>query len=302
MRLHEVSLSPTQSGSIATNLAAVETLITSLIGHSARTEDGLQSTAAQAASLHLASGGQRIRARLALHAALACDMIDTDSVVLAAASELLHNASLIHDDIQDQTQLRRGLDAIWVAFGIDVALCAGDLMLSATYAALAGLSDTTKLPALLTLVHNRTSIAIRGQCADLSKEAANDPDLARYETIAVAKSGALLSLPLELVFTAAGNEKLALQARVAVEHFAIGYQIADDIEDLAHDAGAEKIALNIVLILGGGTSALFEARDLAQRHLRAAASAALTLPQGVGNLLRDQALRLSATLVPVAGP
>lgn len=302
MRLHQVSLSPNQSGSMATNLAAVETLITDLIGGSAKTADGLPSTVAQAASVHLAAGGQRIRARLALHAAVACDMADTDSVVIAAASELLHNASLVHDDIQDQTRLRRGFNAIWVTFGIDVALCAGDLMLSAAYAALGGLSDTTKLPALLSLVHNRTSIAIRGQCADLCVEAADEIDLVRYETIAVAKSGALLSLPLELVLTASGNENLALQARIAVEHFAIGYQIADDIEDLAHDAGAQKIAINIVLILGGGTSALFEARCLAQRHLRAAASAALALPHGAGKLLSEQALRLSATLAPVAAP
>lgn len=300
MRLHEVSLSPTQSELMATNLAAVETLIISLMGNVSKSADELPSTVARAALVHLGSGGQRIRARLALHAARACGMAEMDSVVLAAASELLHNASLVHDDIQDQTPLRRGFDAIWTIFGPDVALCAGDLMLSAAYAALGGLSDTTKLPALLALVHNRTSIAIQGQCADLSGEAVDETNVVRYETIAVAKSGSLLSLPLELVLTASGNENLTLQARIAVEHFAIGYQIADDIEDLARDAEAKKVALNIVLILGGGTSALCQARGLALRHLRVAASAALALPHSAGILLREQALHLSATLEALA--
>jgi geranylgeranyl pyrophosphate synthase len=300
MRLHDVGLCPTQSGSITKSLAAVETLIANLIECPDTSVDGLPSTAAQAAARHLTAGGKRIRARLALHAALACDMKDTDGVVLAAVSELLHNASLVHDDIQDQTPTRRGFDALWASHGVDVALCAGDLMLSAAYAALAGLSDTTRLPALLMLIHNRTSVAIRGQCADLAADAADKIDVPRYEAIAVAKSGALLGLSLEIVFTASGNEALSLQARIAVEHFAIGYQIADDIVDLADDVRTQKVALNIVPILGGGASALFEARWLAQRHLRAAAAAALGLPHGAGNLLRDLALRLAATLSPVA--
>lgn len=102
-----------------------------------------------------------------------------------------------------------------------------------------------------------------------------------------------------MVFTAARNEGLALQARVAAERFAIGYQIADDIQDLGRDATAQEGALNIVLVLGTGDAALFKARWLAQRHLRAAASAALALPHGTGTLLREMALRLAATLAPV---
>jgi len=274
-------------------------LIAGLVGRTSRSADGLASTPAKAASIHLAAGGQGIRARLALHAAMACGLAEADGVALAAVAELLHNASLVHDDVQDRTQLRRGCNAIWVTFGVDVAVCAGDLMLSAAYAALAGLSDTSTLPDLLTLVHDRISTAIRGQCADLCEGAAGETDVARYEAIAAGKSGALLSLPLEMVFTAARNEGLALQARVAAERFAIGYQIADDIQDLGRDATAQEGALNIVLVLGTGDAALFKARWLAQRHLRAAASAALALPHGTGTLLREMALRLAATLAPV---
>lgn len=299
MRLHEVSRSLVPYGSLETSLAAMKMLIASLVGRMSGGTNGLASTPAKAALIHLASGGQGIRARLALHAAMACGLVEADGVALAAVAELLHNASLVHDDVQDHTELRRGCDAIWVTFGIDVAVCAGDLMLSAAYAALAGMSDTSKLPALLMLVHDRISTAIRGQCADLSEGAAGETDMARYEAIAADKSGALLSLPLEMVFTAAGNERLALQARVAAERFAIGYQIIDDIQDFGRDATAQEGALNIVLVLGKGDAALFKARWLAQRHLRAAVSEAFALPHDTGTLLREMALRLAATLAPV---
>jgi len=302
MRLHEVSRSSVPHGIIETSLAAMKILIAGLVGRTSKSADGLASTAATAASIHLAAGGQGIRARLALQAAIACGMAEVDGIALAAVAELLHNASLVHDDVQDHTELRRGCDAIWVTFGVDVAVCAGDLMLSAAYAALAGVSDTSTLPALLMLVHDRVATAIRGQCTDLYEGAAGETDLARYEAIAAGKSGALLSLPLELVFTAAGYDGLALQARVAAERFAIGYQIADDIQDLGRDATAQQGALNIVLVLGTSEAALFEARRLARQHLRAAASAALALPHGADTLLREMALRLSATLGPVAVP
>lgn len=302
MRLHEANRSSLSSEPIELSLAKMRILVADLVGQASGSPDGIAFTAAKAASIHLAAAGRAVRARLALHAATACGLCQADGVALAAVAELLHNASLVHDDIQDQTELRRGRNAIWVTFGAEVAVCAGDLLISAAYAALAGVSDTTKLPDLLLLIHQRVSAAIRGQCADLHDAAAGEGDLSRYEAIAAAKSGALLSLPLEMVFTAAALGGLALQARVAAERFAIGYQIADDIDDLEHDATAQRGALNIVLLLGTGDAALRKARWMAQQHLRAAASATLDLPHGAGSLLRAMALQLSDTLAPVAAP
>ena len=59
-------------------------------------------TAADVGRYHLKSGGQRMRARLALHASVALGLSQADAVSIAAAVELLHNASLIHDDLQDR--------------------------------------------------------------------------------------------------------------------------------------------------------------------------------------------------------
>lgn len=262
---------------------------------------GQPSAAAQAATYHFAAGGQRLRARLAIHAALALGLDRADGVALAATAELLHNASLIHDDLQDRSSSRRGVETVWAAFGDNVAICAGDLLLSAAYGSLSQFSDAPKLPALIARVHERASTAIRGQCADLSAGARILGDIAGFEAIAVAKSGALLSLPLELVFVAAGLGTAASAGRKAAEAFAIGYQIADDITDWIDDTGDGPVscsfnAVQVFEAAGFGGAALAEARNLGIQRLAAAAAIASDLPQGSGALLRDLALQLAATL------
>ncbi|MEO1174347.1 MAG: polyprenyl synthetase family protein, partial [Myxococcota bacterium] len=78
---------------------------------------------------HLSTGGKRIRARLALAAADALGATADSSIPWAAACELLHNATLIHDDLQDGDELRRGQPTAWVRHGMPSAINAGDLLL-----------------------------------------------------------------------------------------------------------------------------------------------------------------------------
>ena len=255
----------------------------------------------KAATYHLQSGGQHVRARLALHAGKVLGLNREDAVALAASAELLHNASLIHDDLQDQDYFRRGKKTVWSVFGSKVAICAGDLLLSAAYGSLAGLQDTRKLSKLLVLIHARTAVVIGGQCGDLEAQSNPVSDVKSYEAIAAAKSGALLSLPLELVLIAADHEAAAIIGRRACEAFAIGYQIADDISDIHSDRGsAEKpAALNIVFVheaAGHGTNSLATSRQLGLEHLNEARHLTYLLPKGSGDFLCELSLRLSEQL------
>ena len=68
----------------------------------------------QPAHYHLMTGGSRIRMRVCLDMSLCLGVNNEDAMRLASAVELLHNASLIHDDIQDGDSLRRGQSAVWV--------------------------------------------------------------------------------------------------------------------------------------------------------------------------------------------
>lgn len=256
--------------------------------------------AANACIHHLASGGRRARARMGLHAALALGLQRHDAVTLATVVELLHNASLIHDDLQDRDATRRGAQSVWARYGDNVAVCAGDLMLAAAYGELGELHDLRRLPALLASVTARTRLAIHGQCADLAHARAG-VDFASYCAIVSAKSGALLSLPLELPLLGASRDLFLPAARRAGESFAIGYQIADDIADVDVDAArpGRAASLNVVRILqgrAGVATALARARTEGLKHLGDAALAASELPDGAGGALRGLALKLSAQI------
>ena len=259
------------------------------------------------AAYHLESGGQRVRARLALAASEALGLQENDAVCIAACAELLHNASLIHDDIQDQDTLRRGQPAVWSKYGTNMAICCGDYLLSAAYGVLSTFSQPLLLPALLTLVHERTGTAIDGQCADLSLRPDQPEAMARYIQIAKAKSGALLSLPLELVLLAKGQTEGLALARHACENFAVSYQIFDDLQDALADSASDASrmgqpkCLNIVLILthlhdtnGANTAKASEAAaiDLGLQHLALCDATAGHMPGASG----AQLLALSAQL------
>ena len=76
-------------------------------------------------------GGKRIRPRLCLtvYAALGGELLDEAVLAPAAGLELFHTFSLIHDDIMDNSPLRRGQETVWKKWGNDIALLSGDAML-----------------------------------------------------------------------------------------------------------------------------------------------------------------------------
>lgn len=233
---------------------------------------------------HLESGGARVRARLALTAGLAIGLPERTCVALAACCELVHNASLLHDDIQDKDTQRRGRDAAWFKFDVNTAMCAGTLMLSASFSALARCETNTGL--LVSHLHRRTATLIHGQVLDLAGSS-SIPDDEAYVKMAASKSGSLLALPLELVFIAGQRIDLLPTARTACESFAIAYQIADDLLDLAGDL--QRGNANVVCVyqqMGlNQKQAIQQSNILQMKHLKLARQNALHLPAGSGALL-----------------
>jgi len=259
------------------------------------------SDAIAAVKYHIRSGGRRVRAQLAHGAGIALKIDPDHAVVIATTVELLHNASLIHDDLQDRSRSRRGLPSVWLEFGDGIAVCAGDLLISAAYRNLVSFPIIDVVPALFRLTHDAVTQSICGQCADLAAQRQYPQDLGAYERIVAAKSGALLSLPLELSLLASGYSDAMPLARRAADSFATGYQIADDLADVAADKGNDHSpkALNLVLLLqasGLGAEAKDKARSIAMRHLKASAIMANDLPQESGALLSKLALSLCEEL------
>ena len=233
---------------------------------------------------HLDSGGRRTRARLGEDCARALGLGSGDAAALGAAVELLHNASLIHDDLQDGARCRRGEIAVWAAFGAGVAVCAGDLLVSAAYAALASYSAPARVPALVRVAHEETGRVIRGQADDLLVCRGAGADFDSYRRVAAAKSGPLLGLPVQLALVAAGEDQYRQRARAALDRIAIAYQIFDDLRDELADQGemSAQGCLNAVQILrrSGHTTPRAVAKLNAGHALAAAERDSAELPGG----------------------
>ncbi|MEM7601267.1 MAG: polyprenyl synthetase family protein [Verrucomicrobiota bacterium] len=242
---------------MAEDYAAVERRMCQLIAESGDTNDSLSF----AFSCHLESGGKRTRTDVSLSSSRALGVSQGDATILAAAVELLHNASLIQDDLQDRSLFRRGKESVWNRFGEDTAIGLTDLTISASFRALAELSDPASIPALLLALHRAIAVTLRGQGDDLD---GTTDDLSSAIFTARRKSGPLFALSLELPLITAGEESFVEIAREAAECLGVGYQICDDIADIDQDRAGGTCG-NIVLILekGGCRQPLVEARRLA---------------------------------------
>jgi geranylgeranyl diphosphate synthase type II len=184
-------------------------------------------------------GGARIRPQLCLAVAAACgEDAPALSEAAAAAIELLHCASLAHDDMPcfDDADLRRGRPTVHKAWGEPLALLAGDGLIVMAFEALGrgaeGCSpaQASRLPALLSLVARCTG-ATEGIVGGQAWECEPRVDLSRYQQ---AKTGALFVASTCAGALAAG-QSAAPWARLG-ECLGEAYQVADDIRDVLGDA------------------------------------------------------------------
>ncbi|MFN7142573.1 MAG: polyprenyl synthetase family protein [Myxococcota bacterium] len=188
---------------------------------------------------HLATGGKRLRARLALAAAEALGGTRAPAVAWAAACELVHNATLIHDDLQDGDRVRRGHPTTWVRHGAAQAVNAGDLLLMLPFLALetVPVGPDTRW-ALARAVARRAEATVRGQSLELDLLGGRRTDAETWLRATEGKTGALLALPVEGAALLGGLSS-DTAARIAAEFVNIGvlFQIADDLLDLYGDKG-----------------------------------------------------------------
>jgi len=248
---------------------------------------------------HFSSVGHQFRARLCLDACAKLGVDSNDKLILAAATEILHNASLIHDDIQDCDEVRRGKPSVWKKYGQNIGICSGDLLLSAAYGILEDYKNLNTITKIIAKLHEKTHLAIEGQSEDVAykhhQKNGQTVSIEQYVQIAKSKSGALLSLPLELALIAAEKNEHINTARIATEAFAVGYQIADDI-DIAKDAGSltKSRSINITFVLNalGYENEKEQSIAMCDKYLNDAIYHAQKLPNDSGLLLATLAARL----------
>jgi geranylgeranyl pyrophosphate synthase len=186
-------------------------------------------------------GGKRLRPAVALGAAHAVGGAAAaampEVIAAAAAVELLHAYTLVHDDLpaMDDDAERRGRPTVHVAFGEANAILAGDALLTAAFGALAELGPRTADAVQVLAARAGARELLAGQARDLALAAAAPTSLTSLERMHAEKTGALFAAAAELGGLASGADATT-RARLARHGMALGiaFQHADDLADADH--------------------------------------------------------------------
>lgn len=176
--------------------------------------------------------GKRLRPALLLLACQAAGGALESAMAAASAMEMIHNFSLIHDDIEDRDLQRHHRPTVWTIWGEPKALTAGSVMFNLAFLAL---SQSQKVPGerLLYASSRLTQSSlemIEGQYLDISFEERLDVTTGEYLDMISRKTGALISCALEVgAFIGSGDRETAAVMAQAGRHLGNLFQIRDDI-------------------------------------------------------------------------
>ena len=198
-------------------------------------------SAAQAMKYSLLSGGKRIRPILLLEFYALCGGMGGSALNFAAALEMIHTYSLIHDDLpcMDNNDMRRGRPSCHKAFGEDTALLAGDALLTLAFKTAAetdGIPADRVLKAIAVLAENAgISGMVGGQVEDLAFEKSG-ATIEQLRGMYLKKTSCLLSAAAVCgsILAGADDEELKYAAEYA-EKLGLAFQIIDDILDCTSD-------------------------------------------------------------------
>lgn len=182
-------------------------------------------------------GGKRFRPALTL---LFCEAVGGQArktLPAAAGVEILHNMTLIHDDIEDQSELRRGKPCIHIMFGLPAAINSGDAMLIKVFEAAADgpLSAPTK-NRLIKRFAERAFQITRGQALEFELNKREDFTDGDVIEVLGNKTSALVALACEVGAIVGGATKSQLAAATKFgESTGVGFQIVDDLLNVVGD-------------------------------------------------------------------
>lgn len=219
----------------AQHLPAVMGLLEQVVAEAS----GASSSLARMGSYHFGTGGKRLRALLPLAVADALGIEPAPLVPFAAACEMLHNATLVHDDLQDGDRVRRGRATVWAHYGAAQAVNLGDAMFYYALLCLQRLGGPAeRREAATRRLVAQTLLVIAGQQQELELNAAATPTLADYVAMVRGKTSGLFALPMAGAAELCGCAS-ALVAGLAEASAELGvlFQMQDDLLDLYGDKG-----------------------------------------------------------------
>ncbi|HET9588617.1 MAG TPA: polyprenyl synthetase family protein [Anaerolineales bacterium] len=151
----------------------------------------------------------------------------------AAAVELVHNFSLVHDDIQDNSEKRRGRPTTWVKWGMPLAINVGDALFVLSNQAIIDLRESYPAEIVVKaaeILHNTCLELTRGQFLDISYEERSDLTVEDYWPMIAGKTAALLSACCHIGSLLGGADEAGQEAYRSFGHYlGLAFQVQDDI-------------------------------------------------------------------------
>jgi geranylgeranyl diphosphate synthase type I len=178
------------------------------------------------------ASGKQIRPKMVLLSCAAAGGQWQDALPAAAAVELIHNFSLIHDDIEDHSKYRRGRPTIWKIWGIPQAINTGDAMFALANAALLRLEKSIPPETVLEagkLFHQTCLRLTQGQHLDILFESIQNVSVEDYWEMVSGKTAALLAFSMEVgALCAKANKKLQKNLSDFGLNLGLAFQAQDD--------------------------------------------------------------------------
>lgn len=186
------------------------------------------------------SGGKRLRPLLAVLAASALGYQGTAHISVAAIIEFIHTSTLLHDDVVDESTLRRGKETANAVFGNQASVLVGDFLYSRSFQMMVSLNDMR----IMQILADATNIIAEGEVLQLMN--VNDPDTTEqsYMQVIYCKTAKLFEAATQLAAVIAGqSEQIVSSMKQYGMHLGTAFQLIDDVLD--YQADATELGKNI---------------------------------------------------------
>lgn len=179
------------------------------------------------------AGGKRMRPLLSVLAAQAIQYQGKDHIKIAAIVEFIHTATLLHDDVVDESALRRGRETANALFGNSASVLVGDFLYTRSFQMMV----TLKNMRVMEILSDTTNVVAEGEVLQLMN--CNDPDTteASYMQVIYSKTARLFEAATQLAAVISGSDPKIEQALADYgKHLGTAFQLVDDIMDYTADA------------------------------------------------------------------
>ncbi|MHA7899043.1 MAG: polyprenyl synthetase family protein [Henriciella sp.] len=177
----------------------------------------------------VSAGGKRLRPMITLIAAKACGGSNAGTHALATAVEFIHTATLLHDDVVDDSDLRRGKKAAKNVWGNNASILVGDFLFARAFTLMVETGDLE----ILRILSNASSVIAEGEVRQLAAASRTDLPTEEYLAIIEAKTAALFEAAAEAGALSAGDTSRDMASALAAygKNLGLAFQIVDDALD-----------------------------------------------------------------------